>query len=208
MSSSRFFYFDLGNVLVTFDHEIAVAQLAALAKCDAAKVRSTVLQSDLQMRFETGLVTGDEYTAEINRHLGTQLAKGDVMEAISAIFEPNTAILAILEQLRDVKIPIGVLSNTCDAHWHWLSAKGWPMLSQDWFQSTILSYEVKSMKPDAGIYEASEQRARCAGSQIFFTDDRADNIAAAAQRGWETYQFGTVDGLRAKIDLWLENPPT
>jgi glucose-1-phosphatase len=204
MASSRFMYFDLGNVLVTFDHEIAVTQLAALAAVDAQTIRSTIFHSDLQTRFETGLITGDEYTAEINACLGTRLEKPTVMEAVSAIFQPNTAILAALGKLKEAKIPIGILSNTCDAHWHWLLARGWPMLDRDWFQTIILSYEVKSMKPDAGIYEASERQAQCSGAHIFFTDDRADNIFAAAQRGWQTYQFGNVDELCAELDVWLD----
>ncbi len=207
----RFVYFDLGNVLVTFDHEIGVSQLSALAERSTELVRATVFESDLQTRFETGLVTGSEFTDEVNKKLGTQLETVDVMEAISAIFQPNLPILAALEKLRQSQIPMGVLSNTCDAHWLWLQARKWPMLG-DWFVQTILSYEVRGMKPDASIYEASERQAGCSGSAIFFTDDRADNIAAAANRGWVTHRFETksaraVDDLMLSLDRWLATSP-
>lgn len=208
----RFVYFDLGNVLVNFDHEIGVSQLAALAKCSSETVRATVFDSDLQTRFETGLISGSEFTAEVNQQLGTQLATADVMEAISAIFEPNTPILAALERVQRAGVPMGVLSNTCDAHWYWLKRKQWPMLGE-WFHHAILSYEVRSMKPHGGIYEASERQAGCAGGAIFFTDDRADNIAAAAERGWATHCYAhyrtavppaeAVNDLLHSLDRWL-----
>lgn len=203
MMADRFVYFDLGNVLVHFDHELAVSQLAALTGSPPSAVRQAVFGSDLQTRFETGLISGSQFTAEINGCFQTDLPTADVMEAISAIFQPNHAILDAMQRVREAGVPMGVLSNTCDAHWLWLQARGWPMLG-DWFEQIVLSYEVRGMKPGASIYEASERLAGCSGEAIFFTDDRADNIAAAAQRGWATHQFVSVDNLLLSLDAWLQ----
>ncbi len=206
LGMQRFAYFDLGNVLVTFDHEIAVRQLADLADCSPQAARAVVFESGLQLRFETGLIDNLGFASEVNRQLGTQLAVNDILTAISHIFEPNPPILAALEKLSSAGIPLGILSNTCQPHWHWLQSQNWPMMDASWFQHAILSYEVQSMKPDARIYEASENQAGCTANQIFFADDRPENVAAAAQRGWATYQFGTVDGLLEHVDLWLGTP--
>ncbi len=198
----RFVFFDLGNVLVKFDHELAVRQLAAVADRPLPDVRAAVFESHLQTRFETGLIGEEDFVTEVNRRLDTRLPADRVLESISAIFEPNVPILQALEKLTAAQIPLGILSNTCSAHWGWLCERRWPMLGE-WFQQVVLSYQVRSMKPDAGIYEASENLAGCVGSQIFFTDDRADNIAAAARRGWVTHQFRELDGLLASLDHWL-----
>ena len=37
------------------------------------------------------------------------------------------------------------------------------------------------------------------GNQLFFTDDRADNIEAAASRGWQTHLFTDPTSLRAAL---------
>ncbi len=44
--------------------------------------------------------------------------------------------------------------------------------------------QVRSFKPDPLIYEAAEQVTGLSGSDLVFIDDRADNAAAAADRGW------------------------
>ena len=40
------------------------------------------------------------------------------------------------------------------------------------------------MKPDAKIYEAMERMAGRRGSDLLYIDDRPENIAAGAKRGW------------------------
>jgi FMN phosphatase YigB (HAD superfamily) len=200
----RFVYFDLGNVLVKFDHAIATRQLAELAGCSLAASQFALFDSGLETRYETGLVTSAEFVAEINRQLGTSLSEACVLEAISAIFEPNLDILRGLEHVKATGVGIGLLSNTCEGHWKWLGRRQLATV-EGWFAPVVLSYEAKLMKPDAAIYLHCQQQCGFSGSQIFFTDDRADNIAAAAAQGWGTYQFGSTDGLIAAFDLWLTN---
>ena len=201
----RFVYFDLGNVLVTFDHRMAARQLAEAAECPIEQVLSTVFVSDLQLRYETGLISDDQYAAEVNHMIGSQLSTERILDAISNIFEPNWPILDVLDRLHRLQIPMGILSNTCDAHWRWLTRKDWPML-HGWFQNQVLSYEVGCMKPRSAIYETCEKRCGMDGGQIFFTDDRSENIAAAALRGWKTCLFREASELQESIDLWLQQP--
>jgi FMN phosphatase YigB (HAD superfamily) len=199
---SKFVFFDLGNVLVTLHPHNAAKHLAESAGCDVQKVLNTVFTSDLQKRYETGLIHEDQYAQEVSQLLGQELTTQSVMEAICSIFQPNWPILSVLERVRAAQLPIGILSNTCDAHWQWLMRQDWPML-HGWFEHRVLSYEVRSMKPDGGIYAFSEEICGLKGQQIFFTDDRPENIKAAADRGWATYQFGQADELAESLERWL-----
>ena len=45
------------------------------------------------------------------------------------------------------------------------------------------------IKPEPRIYEMVEQDCGVAPDALLFTDDRADNIAMAASRGWQTHLF-------------------
>lgn len=202
MTRARFVYFDLGNVLVKFDHQIAIERLSQRCERSPTRIQEVLFASGLQNRYEMGLIGSDEFAEQINQDLQTALSAAEIHEALSAIFTPNDAILAALQVVRDAGVPMAVLSNTCETHWKWIAAQRWPMLS-GWFDFHVLSYEVHSMKPESKIYEVSERRAGCRGGSIFFTDDRAENVAAAEQRGWMTCQFRSVAGLLDALQGWL-----
>ena len=91
---ARFVYFDLGKVLVHFDHQTAVEQLSQLSGRPEGLIQQVVFESELQNRYETGLVTSDQFATEVNVALESALPAADILEAISAIFQPNVAILA------------------------------------------------------------------------------------------------------------------
>ena len=48
---------------------------------------------------------------------------------------------------------------------------------------------VRAMKPDAKIYEFAAAQVKVAPEEIFFVDDRAENVAGARRRGWHAVQF-------------------
>jgi glucose-1-phosphatase len=204
VDQSRFVYFDLGNVLALFDHRIAARNLAEACGRSFDEVMNKLFVTDLQQRYETGLVTSQQYVAEINSTFDCQLSQECVLDAISDMFQPNKPIVEALDLVRQASIPIGILSNTCEAHWNWLMQENWPML-HGWYKHIVLSYEVRSMKPDAGIYVECERVCGCSGSRIFFTDDRADNIAAAASRGWATHQYREISDLLHSLNSWLKS---
>ena len=47
-------YFDLGNVLLYFDHQIACRQMAEVAGMTADQVRKVLLDGELLFRYEDG----------------------------------------------------------------------------------------------------------------------------------------------------------
>lgn len=67
------------------------------------------------------------------------------------------------------------------------------------FDRRYVSGEMGVIKPDPRIYEMVEQDCGLSGERLLFTDDRADNIAAAADRGWRTHQFETWQGWAARL---------
>ncbi len=69
----------------------------------------------------------------------------------------------------------------------------------DHFADIIVSGVEKVAKPDARIYEITEQRSGRSGAQLFFTDDNAANIAAARARGWDAHLFTDAASLEAQL---------
>lgn len=67
------------------------------------------------------------------------------------------------------------------------------------FDIPFVSGRMEMVKPDPAIYAAVEEKLGLPTEALFFTDDRADNIAAAQARGWQTHQFLGPEGLAAQM---------
>jgi putative hydrolase of the HAD superfamily len=197
----EFVYFDLGNVLLYFDHDLAFRRMAKIAGVSPRSMRTAVMDTELQIEYETGQISGAEFVDRIGNHLGKALETDAILEAAADMFIPNPHILPVLQRVRDLGLPMGLLSNTCEAHWNWIVRMEYPQV-RDWFDPVILSFEVKSMKPDNLIYEVAESQAGYTGSQLFFTDDRHDNISSAKSRGWQTEVYVNSDRLMKIVDSW------
>lgn len=196
-----FVYFDLGNVLLYFDHGMSMRRMARVAGVSPSRMHSIVMESELQLAYETGHISGVEFASRISEQIGKVLDPVDLLQAAADMFVPNASIMLALDKVRNLGIPMGLLSNTCEAHWNWISELKYPQVV-GWFSPVILSYEVKSMKPDEGIYRHAQEQVQCEPHEIFFTDDRADNIAAAKRLGWRAEQFTSTDRLLSIIQHW------
>jgi HAD superfamily hydrolase (TIGR01509 family) len=175
--------FDLGKVLLDFDYGIAAAKIAVKGKWSLDEVHRFIAQSPLLFRYETGLMTQDEFYDEICRSTGYC---GDIEEFaghFSDIFSPIAPMVALQAQLRKRGVPTYIFSNTNDlAIGH--IRKNFPFFAN--FDGYVLSYEHGAMKPDDKIYEVVEKMAGKRGPDILYLDDRSENIEAGARRGWQT----------------------
>lgn len=67
------------------------------------------------------------------------------------------------------------------------------------FDRLYVSGRMGVIKPDPRIYEMVEDDCGLPPDRLLFTDDRADNITAAARRGWRTHQFESWQGWAARL---------
>ena len=193
----RFIYFDLGNVIVHFSHARSRDQMAQLAGIEPEIVERVVFQDGLQNRYESGEINSEQFAAEFNRLTSARTCTDQLVAAASDIFWLNRPLLPVLAALRWASFPIGILSNTCPAHWQDVLTKS--VVLPDYFCQTVLSYEKKCMKPGAQIYRQAIAATGLAPEQIFFTDDRPENVRAAADCGIDAYQFESVPDLIGQL---------
>ena len=67
------------------------------------------------------------------------------------------------------------------------------------FDRRYVSGVMGVIKPDPLIYQMVEEDCGIAPDRLLFTDDRADNITAAARRGWRTHQFESWQGWAGRL---------
>lgn len=102
---------------------------------------------------------------------------------------PMTA--TILRALKSRGVPVFSLTNFGRETYD-LAAKHYPVLRE--FDRDFISGHMGVIKPDPEIYRRLESESGVAPEKLIFADDRADNIAAAAARGWQTHQFTNPEG--------------
>ena len=106
-------------------------------------------------------------------------------------------MIPVVTQFVSAKQPIGILSNTCQPHWDYVCNQY--ALFPDLFDVTVLSYEVKAAKPDRAIYETAAEMAGYAPQDIFFVDDRLENVEGAKAAGLEAVQFTSANQFIADL---------
>jgi FMN phosphatase YigB (HAD superfamily) len=82
----------------------------------------------------------------------------------------------------------GILSNTCKCHWDYCIDGRFGMIPGA-FEQLVLSFHARSMKPQPRIYEVAIERAGVGAAEIFFIDDRPENVAAAEAAGMDAVLY-------------------
>ncbi len=198
--------FDLGKVLVDFDYAIAVRKIARCSSMNLAELARFINSSPLFYRYETGLLTSEEFFREICAATGF---RGDFEEFagyFGDIFWEIEPMVRLHSDLRRRAISTFAFSNTNDLAVRHIR-RNFPFFST--FDACVLSYEQKAMKPDPKLYEVLERLSGRRGPEILYLDDRPENIAAGAARGWQVIlQESPEKSIAAVRELGLLNHST
>jgi HAD superfamily hydrolase (TIGR01509 family) len=182
MTNAPIVVFDLGKVLLDFDYAKSSRLFAARSGASAADVEKLINHSPLLYRYETGLMTREEFYREVSATTSFGGTLEEFGEIFADIFEPIPAMVELQATLRKRGIPTFIFSNTNDLAIGHIRRK-YPFFSN--FDGYIFSYEHGAMKPTAKLYEAVERETGRRGAEIIYLDDRAENVAAGAARGWQ-----------------------
>ena len=199
-----FIYFDLGNVLLSFSHERMCAQMAAAAGVEAEQVRRALFEADggtsVQWRFERGDLNALLVYEHFCEAVGVRPDMDELFAAGCDIFEEIGETVALVERLAAAGNRLGILSNTNPIDWGFVSSGRFPFLNRH-FEQAALSFEIRAMKPDRAIYEAAAGLAGVATNEVFFVDDRVENVEGALAAGLDAVLFTTAPKLAEELLL-------
>ena len=182
--------FDIGNVLIEwhperyFDRTIGPAERHALfAAVDLHAMNERI---DLGEGFRDVIYA----VAEANPEWRTEIRDWHD-NWIQLATPPIAHSVRLLRALRSNEVAVFSLTNFgvesfayAQSHYDFLKE----------FDRDYVSGQMQVIKPDPKIYTMLEQDCGVAPENLLFTDDRADNIAVAANRGWQTHLFEGPQG--------------
>ncbi len=114
-----------------------------------------------------------------------------------SISGPILGTVSLLKDLRQAGYVLYGLSN-------W-SAEKFPLMRDrheffGWFETILVSGEVKIAKPDPRIYNILLESIHKEAQQCIFIDDSAANLATARQMGFQSIPFQSAEQVREELE--------
>ncbi len=181
----RAFLFDLGNVLVQFDHLTAAQKITAGTGASADALFQLLFESPLVVDHAEGRISTRKFYEEVSRRLGLSVGYEAFLDVWNHIFTEDPEMTALLRKLMK-SYPAYLISNINRPHFEYLRELC-PVLKE--MNGWILSYEVGTLKPNALIYHRALELVRMPAAEIFYVDDREDLIEAGHRIGFQTHRF-------------------
>lgn len=188
--------FDLGRVLFDFDYEIALRRLEGKFTASSAEVIDALFYKNFALDFEKGLVSGRQFYESFREKFGLSAGRQEFIKIWNEIFFPMPEVIAFAAGLAK-KYPLHMISNINEWHFRYLYTKHPEVFRL--FQSLVLSYKVKSAKPEEKIYACLKKQAGCAYNQIVYIDDRRDLIDSARKLSLNCIQFKNLAQTRREL---------
>ncbi len=190
--------FDLGKVLISFDHSIASKRIAESSDCDEADIYNLFFDSDLTAEFEEGKVSPQEFFLKVKERLGIRLEYNEFLAVWNEIFfvtDDNSRVHSLAISLKS-KYSLAMLTNINCLHFNYIK-EHYSILPD--FSRVFTSFELKLKKPDPAIYKKVIDLLGNKPQEIFYTDDRPELIDVAKSLGMRAFIF--KDFLQLKRDL-------
>ncbi|MEY3481414.1 MAG: hypothetical protein RIQ71_2189 [Verrucomicrobiota bacterium] len=175
------FIFDIGNVLVRFDHMRAVASLSSLG----ADVSDRSEMEQLAARYERGEVDRAAFLGQLRVILRHNADDESVARAWQEIFEPNRLMWELVEKLH-ASYPLYLLSNTNCLHHDYL-LRQYAVFEK--FADGVYSYRAGMAKPEREIFELAIRQFGVDPQATIYLDDLAANVEAARGAGLRAFRY-------------------
>jgi len=182
--------FDLGGVILNIDYKLTEQAFIDAGIKDFPVLYSQLQQSDLFDRFETGLITREEFIGALQKAATTPVSEAQVVNAWNAmILDYPVRRLQILQQLR-LYYDLFLLSNTNEIHEDAFNSllmrtHGIPNIGV-FFDKVYLSHKVGMRKPMTEIFDRVLNENSLKAAETLFIDDSAQHIEAAKLAGIQT----------------------
>jgi putative hydrolase of the HAD superfamily len=196
--------FDLGRVLIDYNHAETIAAVAAISSVDRAQIRA--LYNEIASASGTGEIEAEElHQFFIDR---AQVSADPLLfqrAFCSSLARIEPALAYALELQQRPGVTVGVISNTNAAHVAWLDEH---VPELDELDLVMMSNEIGMEKPDPAVFELALELLDVPAQQAFFVDDIAENVQTAQRLGMAGLVHTDWAVTRAAIEAWLagDNP--
>jgi FMN phosphatase YigB (HAD superfamily) len=196
---TKLFTFDLGNVILPFEHRQIADKLYDRAERKDAFTADDIftylfdLDSGSINDYEEGLTSSYGFYLDLRDRFRLQIGFDEFAGIWNNIFWENTEVNEVIVYLKARGFPLFLLSNTNELHFtHVIDRYPIVHLMDEW----ILSFEVGAKKPKRRIFEAIFEKIDVGKEDVFYIDDVEEYVEGARAMGMKGLVF------REAADLW------
>jgi putative hydrolase of the HAD superfamily len=195
----KLFVFDLGNVILPFEHRQIAAKLH-----ESSRIQDRFTPDDLFKflfdrnrglvnPYEEGLMSSVDFFAKLRERYKLELEFDEFKDIWNIIFQEDLEVNDMILSLKSKGYPVFLLSNTNELHFSYIQER-YPIVHS--LDEWILSYEVGAKKPKQKIYDAIFERTAVMRSEAFYIDDIPEYVEAAKTYGLQGLVFKNAK------DMW------
>ena len=199
----RAMVFDCGGVLLRDGDLAAYDAWEKRLGLPAGELARRLWNGETWKLAELGQITDAEFWQRMGKEFG-MVAPEQVEQFREDLWDTwviDERVLELVEQAKR-RYRVAILSNATDALEDLLAHR---YGVADRFEAIVTSARVGIAKPEPRIYEVLLQRLGLQASDVLFVDDRAENVAAAAQLGMHVLWFVDAAELERQLAAHLDH---
>ena len=197
--------FDIGNVLASFRWKALFAELGFTGEVFDRIAAATVLHPTMWNEFDRSLMSDAEIIAKcIERAPEYEAEIRLLFDTTAGLVEEYDYTYGWIKGLKEQGYQVYLLSNYGKTSFEAARDKG-RLSFLPLVDGGVISYEVKLVKPEPGIYEALLQKYRLKAEECVFLDDREENIRAAEAFGMQGIVVEDYEQAGQELKKLLEN---
>jgi putative hydrolase of the HAD superfamily len=190
--------FDLGGVLIDFDHTLAAKRISKFTHKSPEEIYELFFDSKLTGDFEEGKVSPRDFFQGVKEKLSLGLDFTQFVPIWNEIFfltDKNHKVYNLACALKN-KYRLALLSNINVLHYEYLRRN---FSFFDAFDKLITSCELGFRKPHPLIYEKALRILGVLPEEVFYTDDRKELVESAKELGIKAVVFKDVEQLKGDL---------
>ena len=189
--------FDLGNVIINFDHVKAVNKFVNYSHLTKKEFISKIRHSKTKRLHEKGLISNKTFFNGIKKELSLEIGRKTFEKIWCRIFDLNKNVYNFVRLLRKKRYKIAILSDTNALHDKYEISKYRIDRISDFY---LPSYKLNEVKAEGvKIFKKALKILKTKPANAIFVDDLKRNIKYAKKAGIYSIQFKGLRALKREL---------
>lgn len=189
--------FDIGNVLLRWNPERAIAQVFP-ENTDSVALTQKIFRSEFWHELNLGKITEQQLIKQYNELYGIAIDRLEKVLALAKeLLVPIEGSIELLQRLHSANYPLYALTDNTHEIFSYITKKYdfWPV-----FKGIVMSAEVGHLKPSPEIYRYLLNHYQLNPTETLFTDDWEKNVIGAQAVGIQAVKFKNTNRFIAVLN--------